>query len=124
VNIEGAAKICHESNKAYCEAIGDTSQKSWEESPDWQKASAIKGVEFHLAALNSGGKTSPAASHESWLEEKRENGWQYGPVKDPVAKLHPCFVPYDGLPLEQRAKDYVFCGIVESLFNVQMIGGK
>jgi len=54
-------------------------------------------------------------SHEQWLKEKRDNGWKYGPVKDPDKKEHPCFVPFDKLPREQQAKDYLFKAIVNSL---------
>jgi len=54
-------------------------------------------------------------SHDSWLEEKRRDGWKYGPVKDPERKEHPCFVPYEQLPPEQRAKDYIFQGVARSL---------
>lgn len=115
--IDSIAKVCHEANRAYCATIGDNSQPSWEDAPEWQRESAIKGVKFHLSALNAGSKPSPSASHESWLAEKREAGWTYGPVKDADKKEHPCFIPYDGLPLEQRLKDYIFSGIVESFHS-------
>lgn len=59
---------------------------------------------------------SPSASHDSWLKEKREQGWKYGPVKDADKKEHPCFVPYDELPVEQRTKDYIFSAIVKAFF--------
>lgn len=104
------ARLCHEANRAYCLALGDTSQVPWDEAEQWQRDSAVKGVEFILANPEA----SPAASHESWLEEKRATGWSYGPVKDAEAKTHPCFVPYDELPIEQRAKDYIFGAIVRA----------
>ena len=37
-----------------------------------------------------------------------------GPVKDPEKKEHPCFLPYDELPLSQRIKDYLFTAVVEA----------
>jgi hypothetical protein len=104
------AKVCHEVNKAYCEAIGDNSQPSWEDAPDWQKESAIKGVEFHLSNPNS----KPQDSHESWMKEKIDTGWKYGSVKDADKKEHPCMVPYEELPIEQRIKDYLFIAVVHS----------
>src|SRR5215217_8043745 len=104
------ARLCHEANRAYCLALGDTSQLPWDEAQPWQRDSAVKGVEFILGNPEA----SPAASHESWLEEKRATGWKYGPVKDTEAKTHPCFVPYDELPIEQRAKDYIFGAIVRA----------
>ena len=39
------AKVAHEINLAYCESIGDNSQPTWELAPDWQKSSAINGVQ-------------------------------------------------------------------------------
>lgn len=111
------AEICHEANRAYCATIGDNSQPTWEEAPDWQKKSEIGGVEFHIEELKQGLKPSPDASHNSWLEEKRKDGWAYGPVKDPEKKLHPCFIEYEKLPAEQRAKDFLFVGIVEALYE-------
>lgn len=107
-DIEQIAKVCHTVNAAYCESIGDDSQFSWDSAPDWQKESAIKGVEFHLDNPDA----SPSASHDSWLKAKTEAGWKYGEKKDPEKKEHPCCVPYDELPQEQKSKDYIFKSIV------------
>jgi RyR domain len=113
------ARVCHEANREYCKTIGDRSQPSWEEAPNWQKVSALKGVEFHIGALKSGFQPSPSASHESWLAEKRRDGWCYGPVKDAEKKEHPCFLPYDELPIEQRLKDFIFSAIVEAFYKAE-----
>lgn len=105
------ARVCHNANKALCDALGDTSQVDWEDAPEWQKKSAITGVQNILNNPN----TTPEQSHESWLREKAEDGWTYGTVKDVTAKTHPCFRPYAELPQEQRAKDHIFGAIVRSL---------
>ena len=105
------AKTAHEVNRAYCSAIGDNSQPSWEDAPEWQRASAISGVGFHLENENS----KPENSHNNWLKDKEKDGWKYGPVKNPDLKEHPCFVPYEQLPLEQRVKDYLFSAVVRSM---------
>lgn len=105
------AAVCHETNRAYCAALGDNSQPAWADAPEWQRTSAIKGVEFHLANPGS----PPSRSHEEWLKEKEATGWKYGPVKDPEKKEHPCFVPYDQLPPEQRIKDSLFIAVVDAL---------
>ena len=109
--IDYAAGVCHEANRGYCAALGDTSQMPWADAPEWQKESARKGVQFIIENPDAG----PSASHESWLAEKVATGWSYGPVEDPEAKTHPCFVPYDQLPVEQKAKDYIFGAIVRAM---------
>lgn len=109
------ARVCHEANRAYCQSIGDDSQQAWDAAPEWQRISAIMGVEFHLAAHAKGEKPSASASHDSWLEEKRQDGWKFGAVKDAEKKEHPCFVPYNELPISQRRKDFLFGAVVESL---------
>lgn len=119
MRLDVIAKVCHEANRAYCRAMGDQSQLPWEEAPEWQKKSAMNGVEFHLATLNNGSIPQPSASHENWLKEKKADGWKYGPVKDPEKKEHPYFVPYDELPLEQKLKDYIFCSIVEAFYQAE-----
>jgi hypothetical protein len=84
-------------------------QPNWDEAADWQRSSAINGVNGVLAG------NTPEQSHESWLAEKAANGWKYGSVKDAEKKEHPCCVPYAKLPPEQRAKDNVFVGVVKTL---------
>lgn len=111
------ASICYEANRRYCETMGDHSFKPWDEAPEWQKSTNAKGVTFHLTGLMAGNEPSPAASHDSWLEEKTREGWSYGPVKDAEAKTHPCFLPYEQLPAEQRQKDYIFGAIVKSFYD-------
>jgi len=113
MTITQIAQIAHEINKAFCESVGDNSQSEWTDAPEWQKISAIAGVNFHLQNPNA----SPSASHDSWLKKKQEDGWKYGPIKDADKKEHPCFIPYDELPIEQRSKDFLFKQVVHSLKN-------
>lgn len=111
MEIREIAKVCHEVNRAYCEAIGDMSQSAWDDAPDWQISSAIDGVKNIM--MNSGSK--PSDSHMNWMREKEENGWIYGEKKDEKKKTHPCMVPYEDLPVEQKAKDHIFMAIVKNL---------
>lgn len=111
VTIEDIARVAHETNRAYCETIGDNSQTIWDTAPSWQKDSAINGVKFHLNNPDS----HPQDSHENWLKVKYAEGWKYGEVKSEGKKEHPCCVPYDQLPAEQRVKDSLFLGVVRAL---------
>lgn len=111
IPVEYIARFAHEINKSYCEAIGDNSQPSWKDAPDWQKESAINGVTFHLNNPN----VTPEQSHENWKKQKIEEGWIHGDVKDPEKKIHPCIVEkYSDLPLEQRVKDHLFATTVRN----------
>ena len=105
------ARLAHEANRAYCQSIGDESQLPWDETPKWQRSSAILGVRGVLESGNG-----PRESHESWLAEKERTGWKYGPVKDPKKKEHPCFIPYDKLPPEQKVKDSIFVSTVRAVW--------
>lgn len=111
MNSEQIACVCHEVNRAYCQAIGDNTQLAWPDAADWQRESAIKGVEYAIA--NPDGPVS--AQHDAWLADKAADGWKFGPVKDADKKEHPCCVPYEQLPVEQKAKDYLFKAVVRSL---------
>jgi len=106
--ITAIAIQCHSVIKAYCESLGDYSQPTWVEAPEWQKASVIKGVQFVLDNEN----VTPEDTHNSWMLEKQEDGWVYGEVKDPEKKTHPGMLPYNKLPQEQRSKDYIFKAVV------------
>lgn len=105
-------QAAHEMNRIYCIAIGDETQQHWEYAPNWQKNSAIKGVE---GVLNG---DTPEETHQSWLNEKTTTGWSYGPVKDSDKKEHPCMVPYEELPVEQQLKDEVFMTTVLLMSDV------
>lgn len=108
------ARIAHEANKAYCESLGDFSQQPWDYVPQWQIESAINGVKFHLQNPDA----TPEDTHNNWMEEKIDNGWKYGVVKDKYEKTHPCLVPYEYLPDKQRIKDILFANIVKT-FNIK-----
>lgn len=105
------ARVCHEVNREYCMSQGDFSQPQWEEASNEIRHSAFIGVKMHL----DNPQATPRDSHESWMAQKAKDGWVYGEVKDAEKKTHPCMVPYAELPAEQRAKDYIFRGIVRAI---------
>lgn len=43
--------------------------------------------------------------HEVWAQSRIEQGWTYGPVRNDTLKLHPCLVPYELLPEEEKQYD-------------------
>ena len=111
--IEAAARVAHEANRAWCAANGDMSQPTWDEAPDWQRESAICGVQFHINNPDAG----DSASHDSWMAQKVADGWVYGAEKNPDATppTHHCIVPFDQLPKVQQVKDALFRSIVHAI---------
>lgn len=107
--IDVCAAAAHEVNRVWCLAHDDASQPHWDDAPPWQRTSAINGVRGVLSG------NTPQQSHESWLREKIDTGWKYGPVKDVEKKEHPCFMPYERLPPEQKAKDYLYVSTVKAV---------
>lgn len=110
------ARIAHEANRGYCEALGDKTQLPWELAPKWQHDSAVDGVVFHIQNPNAG----PSGSHENWMKHKLENGWKYSAIKDGREKTHPCLVPFSELPTTQQAKDHIFHAIVKACIGEQI----
>jgi hypothetical protein len=43
--------------------------------------------------------------HEEWARKRIEEGWQYGPQRDDVKKLHPSLIPYHELSEEEKEYD-------------------
>jgi len=107
--IEACTRAAHETNRAYCIALGDNSQPSWSDAPEWQKQSARNGVVGALAGA------TPEQSHESWLREKREQGWTFGLTKSPETEQHPCMVAYQHLPEPQRRKNALYLAVVRAV---------
>lgn len=105
------ASVCHEANKGFCEAYNDYSQKTWNEAEQWQRDSAISGVQFRI----DNPEAEESAQHDAWCQDKRDAGWVYGGEKDTEKKTHPCLVSFYELPEFQQKKDKLFCAIVDAL---------
>lgn len=43
--------------------------------------------------------------HDVWAKTRIEQGWTYGSVRDDANKKHPCLIPYDQLPEEEKVYD-------------------
>ena len=110
--LEACAMAVHEFNRAYCLAIGDLAvpaSQSWEDCPKEMQESMRQAV---LCAING---EKAEGIHESWLAAKITANWIYGPVKDYTKKTHPCLLPYDKLPPQQRQKDANTIAVVQAM---------
>ena len=43
--------------------------------------------------------------HEVWAQTRISQGWTYGAERNDTLKQHPCLVPYEDLPEEERVYD-------------------
>jgi hypothetical protein len=111
MNIEHIARAVHEMNRRWCQLNGDDSQAPWEKAPGWQRKATYAQIQFHIDHPEA----KANHSHDSWLNQKLNDGWKYGPVKDPAKKEHPDIVPYEQLSAVARAKDSIFSLVVDTL---------
>ena len=44
-------------------------------------------------------------THEVWSENRIKDGWTYGESRDDKLRTHPCLIPYDELPEEEKEYD-------------------
>jgi len=111
MNVEHIAKICHETNRAYREVIGETTLPRWEDAPDWLRQATIEGVIF---LLENPGVSLAERAHENWLHRKEKDGWKYGIVSNAAKKEHPSILPYSMLTENDRRKDALFIAVVHA----------
>ena len=43
--------------------------------------------------------------HEIWAETRIAQGWTYGPERNDAKKKHPCLIPYEERPEEEKVYD-------------------
>lgn len=111
LTVSEVAAICHAANREYRAIMGEDPGPDWESASHYMRNSVIKGV----MGYRDNPTRTPAQSHQAWFDHYAANGWTYGPVKDEALKQHPCFLPYDKLPIAQRRKDDLFRAIVLAL---------
>jgi hypothetical protein len=103
-------RFAYEVNRQYCALLGE-SRPPWDDAPEEERYSVVLGVKN----LESDPYLPPYDTQGRWMTQKLQDGWQYGPTRDVVAKTHPCMVAYEKLPVAQQAKFY--------LFNAAVIAG-
>lgn len=64
--------------------------------------------------------------HDVWAKTRIAQGWSYGPVRNDTQKKHPCLVPYEELPEEEKNYDRntsieTLKFILKSGFSIQSI---
>lgn len=111
---EEIAKVTHQANQALREILGEEGN-----NPSWDDASYDQRESVRIGVVGIMEGNTPEQSHQLWLDTKAAQGWTYGEVKDEAAKTHPCFVPYDELPPEQKLKYHLFSAIIKTFVGFE-----
>ena len=104
-----AAKVNHEVNVCINRFHGKEARPVWDKLTEDERNKAFVSVQ----AIIDKPETTPAESHQLWMDSKLADGWRYGPVKDEIKKTHPDLVAYNELPDEEKLKDHLFITIVK-----------
>lgn len=112
MTFEDIAEITYYANSVYRRSIGESERPDWSMLSDTTKAAIVKGVKF---IITSEVEVSPPMNHMHWMNHKFNDGWVYGEIEDKDKKTHPCLLPYNTLPPEQRLKDEIYLTIVKQL---------
>ncbi len=46
-------------------------------------------------------------THENWAKQRISEGWTYAEKRDDKAKTHPCLIPYEDLPEQEKEYDRI-----------------
>jgi hypothetical protein len=121
------ARALHEDYVARARASGRTGPavRPWEELTRQQQEANRAAADSLVASLHAIGcelrslyawderaftltdddvESLAKAEHARWSAERRADGWQYGPVRDDVKKLHPDLAPWS--ERTEQAKDF------------------
>ena len=113
VKPEIIGEFVHESIRAFRRATGDTAPlPSWDELPKEKQEITMDTV----IRLVQDPDMNEVDVHNQWVLSKFDDGWRYGDTYDEKKKTHPLIVPYTDLPQEERLKDSLVRGIVNSLW--------
>ncbi len=122
--------LARELHEHYLQGIGVSSTAlSWERLTEEEKDAnrqqaariyaVLSAAGYHLRALqdwDAEEMTFPAEEvermarleHDLWCQAKRKAGWRPGPQKDAAKRTHPCLVPWEQLPEDEREKNRNF----------------
>jgi hypothetical protein len=123
---EAAEKIARQIHERYRQkhlphlSPNDPARRDWEELPeDFRSSNITQAAHIPVKLRRIGYYYEPAdgvvtdnpnfdedtevetlaeMEHDRWVEEKKRQGWQHGPHRDPGAKLNPLLDSWDKLP--------------------------
>lgn len=114
-NLEILARLAHAMVRDLQIQNGETDiLTDWDSATEEQKQSTRDAVIF----AHQNGPSCHIESHERWMREKLDNGWEYAQVTDKPNKKHSCLVPFSELSIGQQLKDAVFPTLVYGMKDI------
>jgi len=107
--VDRIAQVAHAAIRAHQIAHGQKPHPEWDDAEDWMRDSSREAVR---AALED---PTPGAQHTRWMEERKAQGWSYGPERDDQKKHNPNMVDFDELSLFEKQKDYIIIALTQAL---------
>lgn len=111
-------QVAYEINKAFCESLGDFSNKPWLEVSE----EVLKSNSMLVAVVLKHPEITPEDIHNVWSLSRLTSGWTLGEEKDTIKKTHPSLKDFKDLSETERAKDFIFKQVVLSIDNLMETG--
>lgn len=107
-SVEQITRVLHEANRQLCALMGDHTQVEWDKAPVEQQDSTLECIDAIIRKPD----IPSSELHDQWIADMMDNGWTWGPKKDPEKKTHPCCLSYEEVPEREKVKDRLFKNIV------------
>ncbi len=103
-------KLCHDANNELMVANGETPCGDWDTLDDHLKQMTRDSV----SVIIDNPSITAEDIHNTWMDNKRRDGWVYGATKDANKKTHPLMIPFADMNAIDKSKDQSFIDIVNS----------
>jgi hypothetical protein len=107
--IDRIAQVAHAAIRAHGIAHGRKPGPEWDDAEEWMRESSRDAVRVALE------DPTPGTQHTRWMEERKGQGWTYGPERDDEKKHNPNMVEYDELSLFEKQKDWIIIALAQAL---------
>jgi len=105
------ARMVHQTDKAYCESIGDYSNKNWEQAEPADKKRMEDIVQFYT----DNPLAMDCSIHNVWIKAMVMDGWVKGDEFNPFTKTHPGIIKFEEIPFEQQVRATIIRRVIGTL---------
>jgi len=112
ITVDAVARIVHNAQRD----LGYWLDDPYPPAPYDAIPEAARAPVQSLVRLIAGGYPAEYVQ-EMWVEKMTQEGWIWGPDKDPVRKTHPCMVEWRFLPSWEKKKVHLAYNIIQGAFT-------